>query len=371
MNPMSMPSQSNNIFKDFKYYSFYKAVEQLELNYTTEPLGQSLDPNDEKIRFGVRPGLGFPATDIVSLEKYDHKVFMEIAFLGLIGPSGVLPTWYNELAIEADLKISEIVQKLNSDDKSEPTHASTLISKNERIVRRLKRVKNYHSSLTNFFNIFHHRLIIFYYLAWKKTKLPGFNQQIDSHLLSLTGLNSKSMLHILDIMPGTFQYRTGLLSKNVPSAKSLEMILSSFTSTQVHIKQFVERKMPIPENELTIVGDSTFKLGKNTLCGKRYWECQSLIRITFGPMNYNRFLMYFPKGNMHKTLLKLIQLTLGPEFEFEIVLILNRKQVPIFKAGPSELKLGYNTWIKNEQSLKDPFLAFSAQYTNNIIKESR
>ncbi|KPA15041.1 type VI secretion protein [Candidatus Magnetomorum sp. HK-1] len=213
MNFMINQTTQSNIFDNFKYYSFYKAVEHLEQFFAKKPLGKTLDPGEENIRFAVKPDLGFPATDIVDLKCSDDKqALMEISFLGLVGPSGVLPSWYNELAIEIDKKIENIFNELKTFPPDKGTKKYIIF---ERLLK-LKRTKNWqsklllnsdldlntginlHSSLSDFFNIFHHRLITFYYLAWKKTKLPGFNNQIDTQLLSFTGLNSSKMINMLN-----------------------------------------------------------------------------------------------------------------------------------------------------------------------------
>ncbi|MBW1746559.1 MAG: type VI secretion system baseplate subunit TssG [Deltaproteobacteria bacterium] len=53
-------------------------------------------------------------------------------------------------------------------------------------------------SLTAFYDIFHHRLISLFYLAWKKYKfpvnyLPGAGDRLSGYLLSLTGLGTAGL----------------------------------------------------------------------------------------------------------------------------------------------------------------------------------
>ncbi|KPA14172.1 type VI secretion protein, partial [Candidatus Magnetomorum sp. HK-1] len=189
-------------------------------------------------------------------------------------------------------------------------------------------------------------------------------------LLSFTGLNSSKMINMLNISSDTINWRCGLFSRNIPSAKSVELILKGITKTNVSINPFIERQIFIPKDELTVMGKSKFKLGKNTVCGKRYWDCQSLFQIIFGPMDYEQFSSYIQDGNMHLKLLKIIQLITGPEYEFEVVLILKNEEVPEFKTGTSQLKLGYNTWLKKEVKYLDqnPINFFSTEYIQKILR---
>ena len=62
----------------------------------------------------------------------------------------------------------------------------------------MERVRQKDFSLTSFLDIFHHRLISLFYLAWKKHRfpenyLPGAQDRLSQYLLSLIGLGTPGL----------------------------------------------------------------------------------------------------------------------------------------------------------------------------------
>ena len=87
------PPLASRLFEEFYRFSFYRAVALLErLDPSKKPLGETLDPREEPVRFAVMPGLAFPPSDISNLRPAEEggPPRMDVRFLGLIGPSGVI-----------------------------------------------------------------------------------------------------------------------------------------------------------------------------------------------------------------------------------------------------------------------------------------
>jgi type VI secretion system protein ImpH len=80
-------------------FEFYQAVRLLN-QMKSERLGRGCDM-DDAIRFAVHPSLSFPPSPVVDIDALDEEepIRVVVAFLGLIGPAGVLPLPYTETAL--------------------------------------------------------------------------------------------------------------------------------------------------------------------------------------------------------------------------------------------------------------------------------
>src|SRR3954452_16532559 len=99
---------------------------------TGEASDRRFDVQREPVRVGANPTMGFPASDIQSLSPLpgSEQRKMLVNFLGLTGPSGVLPQPYTEFIIERTL-----------DGDHSPGE---------------------------FFDIFNHRMAMLFYYAWER-----------------------------------------------------------------------------------------------------------------------------------------------------------------------------------------------------------
>ena len=326
-------SLKDRLFKEYYKFSFFKAVGLLEnLHADKRRLGQTLEPDREAVRFSSKPGLAFPASDISSLHSDTDSgaVKMEVAFMGLIGPTGVLPHWYNELVVE--------------------------------------RIWNKDRGLAGFLDIFHHRLISLFYLAWKKQRfaenyLPGAADRYTRYLLSIAGLGTAGLTEMIGLSKESLAFYSGILSDTVASAISIQAAVEYFSGTRASIDQFIERTLPLDSEDQTQLGKANARLGVNTVCGSQIRECQTKFRVNLGPLDYNAFLRFLPAGDLLKPIFALIRYMAGIEYEFEIRVFLNREDVPPCILGwdtPNSPRLGWSTWLKSSDVsfVDDPHTTF-------------
>ena len=116
-------------------FDFFQAVRLLEHLGGRAPVGRDAAPDEEAVRFRALPALRFPAAEISRLSQTpDGPPEMVVSFLGLTGPSGVLPQ-----------------------------HYTTLL---------LSRIRGKDYSLRDFLDLFNHRITSLFHRAWEKYRLP-------------------------------------------------------------------------------------------------------------------------------------------------------------------------------------------------------
>jgi len=310
------------LYEDFFEFSFFKAVQLLEkFAQDKENLGETLEPEKEPVRFSVKPGFAFPASDISGLKKdpKESLAHMEVAFMGLVGPSGLLPNWYNELAVE--------------------------------------RQRNKDNTLVDFLNIFHHRLISLFYLAWKKQRFPenyqpGAADRLSRYLLSFAGLGTSGMVGLLGLPRESLTFYSGLLSLPVASAASIEAAIEYFSGAPTRVDQFVERDVPLEKEDCTRLGATNATLGSDVVCGTSVKECQTKFRVNLGPVGYRDYQRFMPLGDLLLPVFSLIRYMVGIEFEFEIRVFLKKEDVPgcvLGQKGPGRTFLGWTTWAASSE----------------------
>ena len=322
----------DRLFKEFFTFSFFKAVHLLEnLLPGRKQIGQTLNPMEEAVRFSVKPGFTFPPSDISGLQsaEQDSPVEMSVAFMGLVGPSGVLPQWYNELAVE--------------------------------------RVHEKDFAFSAFLDIFQHRLISLFYLAWKKynlpvTYLPGAKDRLSGYLMSLIGMGTRGFSTIIQPQESLL-FCGGLLARHVPSAAAIEATIQYFADAPAAVEQFIEKIIPLDAADQTQVGAANSQLGVNTICGSFVRDTQATFRVNIGPLNYVRYVRFLPSGSMLRPMFSLTRFIAGIEYEFEIRIFLKRDEVPPCTLGTQlqgASRLGWSTWIASPGAVQvqDPYITF-------------
>ena len=162
-------------------------------------------PEDEAVHFHVNPRLGFPASQIQELQFHeDAPPDMMVNFMGLTGPSGVLPYVYSEL----------ILERLRAKDRS----------------------------LAAFFDIFNHRAISLFYRAWQRSRFPvtyaaGARDLLHASTCSTcSGIGTQGLRDRQAIEDEALLHYVSLVAMQSRSAVALEQILADYFEVPVEIR---------------------------------------------------------------------------------------------------------------------------------------
>lgn len=343
---------------DSKRFSFVQSVKLIEChyahNYSTKNINVydlinlNTPPHLEPVRFTSVQKLIFPETDISSIKQIktgkNDKWEIEVSFMGLTGPSGILPFHYSELVNE--------------------------------------RSKQKDHALKTYFDYFNHRTISLFYQASVKYNYPieferrnkdlrNINDTFTNALLSLCGLGTEKVRNRMLLDDLSIAYYSGLFSQTNRTQYGLKSILSDYFNVPVKIEEFTggwcrlldESKTALP-SKFDKKGNNT-ELGITTVLGGYANIVQSKFSIHVGPINYDEIDDFEPDSDNIKKLKELTKLYIGPEHKFDIYLKVNfpKKPQPVAFGRAENLTLGWNTWLMSELS---PQSNTSNEYTLKI-----
>jgi type VI secretion system protein ImpH len=354
-------SVADRLFEEGFAFDFFQAVRLLErLAPERRPVGHEAAPSAEVARFRAHMALSFPASAIYRAEPPSAHVpvpTLTVTFMGLTGPSGVLPRHYTEMLMRAR-------------DARGP----------ERYLPR------------DWFDLFNHRLISLFYRAWTKYRHwvafeRGEHDRPEGDLFadavySLLGLGGRSLRNRLRVAvrPGpegrpagrvlarvddlALLYYAGLLAHRPRCAVSLERLLADYFGLPIRVLEFQGRWLRLDPEAQSQVGTAgaNANLGANVVVGERVWDVRSKIRIRLGPLNYERFEAFFPDQSpvpQRKDLfrlLHLVRLYVGPAIKVDVQVVLKASDVPRCRMAAARGKgrrLGWNCWMTSRPVRRD------------------
>ncbi|HEY7237370.1 MAG TPA: type VI secretion system baseplate subunit TssG [Gemmatimonadaceae bacterium] len=306
-------------------FEFFQAMHLLErLQPDRSPVGEFADPRQEFARLTTTPSVAFPASEIQSLESRNGQPRMAVNFLGLTGPQGMLPLAYS-------LYVAE-------------------------------RVRAGDHALKDFLGIFDHRVLSLFYRAWEKTHVgvshgQGSRDWLTRALLDLVGFGSEAFRNRLPMRDEALLFYAGLLSVPSRPAAALEQMLADFFGVPVAIEQFVGAWYPLERASQSELGDdesASAQLGLGAVAGDEIWDQQSRARVRVGPLSRKQYDEFLPGGSAYAPLRALTRLYTNDLIDFEIQLVLDRKEVPPFQLGDDTLPLSWCTWLATKPLGRNP-----------------
>jgi type VI secretion system protein ImpH len=299
---------------------FFQAVRILRLlDGRRAPVGHVAHPLQELVRFRSHVSFRFPASDVHEVREAsddDRPHEMVVNFMGVISPQsrGSLPSFYARIALDE--------------------------------------ARDGNPAVRDFYDLFNHRFVTFFLRAFEKHNFPiqyeAFRQgSLQQVLYSLIGLGTPHLRERCSIDSRALLRMAGTLARRPVTAGGLADLIATYFGLPVEVLQFVEACYALePEQQLCL--GATGRVGIDTALGAFVTTAQSKFRLRIGPLDYDRFAELLPTGGMFRPLTEQVRLAVGPEFDFDLQLVLRADAVPRLQLDPRKehtMRLGWSTWL--------------------------
>jgi type VI secretion system protein ImpH len=311
-------------------FDFFQAVRLLQRRDSPEgaAVGHDGPPSREAVRFRARLGLKFPASALDRLEtsgSSDRPHTLTVNFLGLTGPSGVLPYVYTELL-------------RTRAGTGEPAPAA-------------------------FLDLINHRLVSLFYRAWEKHRVAfdteaGENSRFAGHAFALMGLGLASLRERHTFPDQVLLKYAGYFAQQRRPAVVLEGLLRDHSGLPVEVVQFSGRWVRLDPADRSALGGrgGQNSLGVSLMLGARVWDGAGQIRLRLGPLSYADFRDHLPDGTGFQPLGDLARLFVGAGFNLDVQLVLKAAEVPrcrLSSRRDSGARLGRTAWLLSRLTTRD------------------
>ncbi|MDR5893612.1 type VI secretion system baseplate subunit TssG [Halomonas mongoliensis] len=333
-NRLSAPGLIDRARAEPYRFGFFQLVRLLRLHYSHQGrLDPESRPHEDPLRFRTRLSLAFPASEVADLRFESPRRLspldqplteVQVTFMGLVGPSGVLPRPYTETLIERHIQL-----------RDGAAHA--------------------------FLDLFSHRMTALFYQAWQKYRFfieyeRKGEADLERQLHALAGLSERGS-RLLTHRPAEQQpeaslprellgYFAGLLAQRPRNAQNLQTLVGVTFGVPCTVRPFRGRWLAIPARERSRLGAGNARLGESAVAGSRVWDYQSCVAIVLGPLSRAAFERFQPGRPDHARLVALTRFYLGAELDFELELELEAAQVPAARLGGDDgVSLGRQGWL--------------------------
>ena len=312
---------SQELFDEAYRFDFFQAVRLLERMAWEQsgkdgrgerhPVGQDHGPEEEAVRFRAVASHSFPTGSIRQIRRPTGRTpdeagepppEMSVSFAGLTGPHGVLPRHYTTLMIE--------------------------------------RIRQKDYALRDFFDVFNHRTVSLFYRSWEKYRFPvayerseltgveGKEDLFTQVLYCLVGLGTGRLRGRLEFDDEAFLFYAGYFAHFPRSAVVLEIMLADYFELPVEVRQFQGQWLQLSEEDRSALScpghprGVNNEMGKSLLAGERVWDVASKFRVRIGPLTYRQFCSFLPSEEALKPFCQMVRAYAGPQFDFDVQLVL-------------------------------------------------
>jgi type VI secretion system protein ImpH len=309
-------------------FDFYQVMRRIEAGSPAMPrLGEARRPSAEPVRLAQESSLAFPVSNVTRVDQTRAGVpRVAVRFLGLFGPHGPLP-----------LHLTEFVRD------RERNHGD--------------------ASFARFADIFHHRLLLMFYRAWRQAQPAASHDRpaedrYRTYIGALFGHGSTQWQRPEQELAQPKRHFAGHLNRTARHPEGLVAILEGYFGVPARVQTFSPRWLPLPRSQRSSlggagggpVGGAGFRgnesavLGRSAVIGSRVLDAQHHFDIHVGPLPLDHYERLLPVGDWLGKVREWVREYCAEELGVRLVPHLTAQQVPRAQLGRSG-RLGWDTWI--------------------------
>ena len=273
------------------------------------PLGSTACPQDDAVRFSPWPGMGFPASELKSVEYSEDDAAapkVRTTFMGVYGVDSPLPTTY----------LDDISQRREG-----------------------------HEALQDFLDIFSHRILTQFYRIWRKYSYPatferGGTDTISQSLLGLVGLGIPGTASHIATPVSRFLALLGVLRQPAKTQEGVQALVQLLApETQARVSPYCLRPIEISQ-PLGFYGEQDFLLDGNAPLGDEVMDTSSQLLIELFTDSESEAQGWKPDGQLYQDFLVMLRVYLGWRFKAKIRLTVSTALLPVMPLGEAPFWLG-------------------------------
>jgi len=283
---------------ELPYTQFYRFCQLLEQSQPDAALlGNHWQVKQDPVRFRPHSGMGFPASEFKRIEmpEYPHlPPTVRTTFIGLYGVESPLPTAY----------IDDITQRRDG-----------------------------HEALSDFLDIFNHRLTTQYYRIWRKysypaTFAPGGTDRTSRYLLSLCGLGIEGCAQNIATPVSRFLALTSMMRLPTRTSEGIIALVQLLApETEARVVAHDRCRIPL-RNPLAMSARHPVSMSNSPVMGSHATDVNSQVLLQLKTGNTNEAREWLPGGQLHTDLLALLQVYLGSRLHVRLQLTVLRSLLP-------------------------------------------
>lgn len=293
-------------------------------------IGDDVPPAREPVRLRATSGQRRHEEEVTRLgpdPAEPARTAVEVPFMGLTGPAGVLPDHYTERVVEG------------------------------------RRARD--EGLADFLALFDHRALSLFWRAWAKYRIAvafeadggRLEDPFSRALAGLSGLGAAG-----EAIPDAALLRmAGPLARPVRSAGALRRLVATVHDLPVEVIELAGRWVPIGPDDRTRLSSGGADpggfatLGGDAVAGTAVRDLSSRFVVRIGPLDGARFRAFFEEDGPRAAVTDTIRRAVGGTVDFAIQIVLARADVPAIRLDDPgrPARLGQTSWLLHGPADRD------------------